>query len=86
MYRGQNYETMTEEKRPQDPGMGGAGWKFQTLEHGGKYPDSMPQVIRATDAEGRSCVYVPVTVHGEVVDSQGFIFDSRPDSKLEFKA
>ena len=50
------------------------------------YPDSMPQAIKATDAEGRSCVYLPVSVNGHVVDSKGFIFDSRAGSKLEFKA
>jgi hypothetical protein len=42
------------------------------MEHGGEYPDMMPQAIVATDAEGRSCVYVPVRVNGEVVDSISF--------------
>jgi hypothetical protein len=86
MYRGQNYEIMTSEKRPQDPDQNGEGWKFELSEHGGEYPDAMPQAIRATDAEGRSCVYLPVSVNGKVVDSKGFIFDSRPGSKLEFVA
>jgi len=45
---------------------------FETLEHGGEYPDTMPQAIRVTDAEGRSCIYVPITVDGKVVDSKGF--------------
>jgi hypothetical protein len=66
------FEQMTEDKRPQDPSLDGRGWKFATLEHGGEYPDTMPQAIRATDAEGRSCIYVPVTVDGKVVDSKGF--------------
>jgi hypothetical protein len=41
----------------------------------GEYPDSMPQAIKLIDAECRSCVYVPVTQDGKVVDSQGFAFD-----------
>ena len=85
MYRAQNYELMTEEKRPQDPEQTGAGWTFQTLEHGGEYPDSMPQAIRATDAGGRSCIYYPITVNGKIVDSKGFVFDSRAGSKIEYK-
>jgi hypothetical protein len=27
------------------------------------------------DAEGRSCIYVPITQDGKVVDSQGYAFD-----------
>jgi hypothetical protein len=42
------------------------------MEHGGEYPDSMPQAIVATDAEGRSSTYVPVKLEGRVVDSKGF--------------
>ena len=63
------------ERRPQDPSQDGRGWKFETLEHGGEYPDTMPQAIKLTDAKGRSCVYVPITQDGKVVDSQGFTFD-----------
>ena len=66
------FEVMTEEKRPQDPSLRGDGWRFETLEHGGEYPDCMPQAIRATGAEGRSCIYRPVTHGGSVVDSKGF--------------
>lgn len=66
------YEEMTPEKRPQDPTLDGAGWRFETMEHGGEEPDCMPQAIRATDAEGRSCVYLPVTVSGRVVDHSHF--------------
>jgi len=66
------YRALPPERRPQDPMQDGAGWTFQTMEHGGEYPDTMPQAIRATDAEGRSCVYVPVKVDGRVVDSVGF--------------
>ncbi len=34
------------------------------LERGGEHPDTMPQAIRGTDAEGRSCIHVPVKVEG----------------------
>jgi hypothetical protein len=34
------------------------GLRFETLEHGGEYPDTMPQAIKLIDAEGRSCIYV----------------------------
>ena len=66
------FEEMTPDKRPQDPHGDGSGLTFQTLEHGGEYPDAMPQAILLTDAEGRSCIYVPVRVEGRVVDSGGF--------------
>jgi hypothetical protein len=45
------------------------------LDHGGEYPDTMPQAIKLTDAQGRSCIYVPITQNGKVVNSQGFVFD-----------
>jgi hypothetical protein len=32
----------------------------------------MPQAIRLTDPQGRSCIYVPIKVNGRVVDSKGF--------------
>jgi hypothetical protein len=48
------------------------GTPTETLEHGGEYPDMMPQAIRLTDAKGRSAIYVPVTEDGKVVDSKGF--------------
>lgn len=67
-----DYAPMTPEMRPQDPGLDGAGWTFVLAEHGGEYPDTMPQAIIATDAEGRSCVYVPVKVDGKVVASRGY--------------
>jgi hypothetical protein len=66
------FEHMTPEKRPQDPEMDGTGLRFETLEHGGEYPDRMPQAIRLIDAEGRSCIYLPVSVGGKVVDSKAF--------------
>ena len=46
------YEEMTPKKRPQDPHMDGTGLRFETMEHGGEYPDTMPQAIKLIDAEG----------------------------------
>jgi hypothetical protein len=66
---------MTPEKRPQDPHLDGGGLRFETMDHGGEYPDTMPQAIKLIDAEGRSCIYVPITQHGKVVDSQGLMLD-----------
>ena len=44
--------------RPQDdPSFSGKGLKFETLDHGGDYPDMMPQAIRVTDPEDSSCEY-----------------------------
>ena len=69
------FAEMTAKKRPQDPSMDGTGLRFETLDHGGEYPDTMPQAIKLTDAEGRSCIYVPITQNGRVVDSQGYSLD-----------
>jgi hypothetical protein len=49
------------------------------MEHGGEYPDAMPQAIKLIDPEGRSCIYVPITQDGKVVDSQRFAFDVGDD-------
>ena len=70
---------MTPEQRPQDPHMDGSDLRFETMEHGGEYPDAMPQAIKLSDAEGRSCIYVPITQDGKVVDSQGFLFDAEDE-------
>jgi len=69
------FAEMTPEKRPQDPHLDGTGLSFETLDHGGEYPDTMPQAIELTDRQGRSCIYVPITQDGKVVDSQGYSFD-----------
>ena len=53
------FEEMTPEKRPQDPHRNRRALKFETLEHGGKYPDTMPQALRVSDREGRSCIFEP---------------------------
>jgi hypothetical protein len=34
------------------------------------------KVVAPVSSEERSCVYVPITHNGKVVDSQGFILDS----------
>jgi hypothetical protein len=31
--------------------------------------------IKLIDAEGRSCIYVPITLDGKVVDSEGDVID-----------
>lgn len=70
------FALLTPEQRPQDPQLDGSGLRFETMDHGGEYPDTMPQAIKLTDAEGRSCVYVPITQNGRVVDSQGHTVDA----------
>lgn len=66
------FEEMTIAKRPQDNSLNGEGWTYKNLEHGGEFPDSMPQAIKATDADGKSCIYTPIKNNGKVVDSKGF--------------
>ena len=63
----QPFAKLTREKRPQDPHGDGRDWKFMTCEHGGDEPDTMPQAIEATDAEGRWAIYVPLTRDGKIV-------------------
>ncbi|MBB4377271.1 hypothetical protein [Bradyrhizobium sp. SBR1B] len=69
---------MPPEKRPQDPGMDGSdmrfeGYRVETREHAGEYPDTMPQVIEVTDAEGRKAAYVPLSRDGKVVESSAVV-------------
>jgi hypothetical protein len=73
------FAPLAPERRPQDPQMDGSGLRFETMDHGGEYPDDMPQAIKLTDAEGRSCIYVPITQDGQVVDSQGYTTDNEDD-------
>jgi hypothetical protein len=63
------------EKRPQDSHTDGTGLRCETMEHGGEYPDTMPQAIKLVDAERRSRIYVPISQDGKVVDSQGYALD-----------
>jgi hypothetical protein len=67
-----NLGDMAPDRRPQDPAGDGAGWTFQTPEHGGEYPDDMPQAIRLSDAQGRSRIYVPVKGNGRAVETISF--------------
>lgn len=69
------FAPLAPERRPQDPELDGSGLRFETMDHGGEYPDQMPQAIRLVDAEGRSCVYVPVMQNGKVVDCLGHMED-----------
>lgn len=43
------YEPMPERCRPQDPSGDGTGLIFETIEHGGEYPDMMPRAIRVAE-------------------------------------
>ena len=63
----QPFDKLTPDKRPQDRYGDGRDWTFETGEHGGDEPDSMPQTIRATDAEGCGAIYVPLTLGGKIV-------------------
>jgi hypothetical protein len=73
------FTLLAPDKRPQDPQMDGTGLHFETMDHGGEYPDAMPQAIKLTDAKGRSCIYLPVTQNGKVVDSLGYPLDPDDD-------
>jgi hypothetical protein len=73
------FALLAPDRRPQDPQLDGSGLRFETMDHGGEYPDTMPQAIKLTDAEGRSCIYVPITQNGRVVDGQGRTADAEDD-------
>jgi hypothetical protein len=63
----QPLDELKPEMRPQDIYGDGRDWTFETSEHGGDEPDTMPQAIRATDAKGRWAIYVPLTQNGKIV-------------------
>lgn len=75
----QRFAPLPPENRPQDPELDGTGLRIETIDHGGEYPDAMPQAIRLIDAEGRSCIYVPIMQNGRVVDGQGHTVDADDD-------
>jgi hypothetical protein len=52
--------------RPQDRTLDGKGLTFETLEHGGAEPDTMPNAIRVTDQEGRKAIYVFARVEARI--------------------
>jgi hypothetical protein len=70
MSAAQKFRELTETMRPQDPQGDGTGLQFETGEHGGDYPDNMPQAITVTDVQGRWAVYVPLRVNGKIVVPQ----------------
>jgi hypothetical protein len=45
------------------------------VEHAEEYLDTMPQVFELIDAQGRSCIYVPIKQNGKLVDSLGYALD-----------
>jgi len=63
----QAFDELRPDKRPQDDYGDGRDWAFRTAEHGGDEPDSMPQVIEATDAQGRRAIYVPLRIGDKIV-------------------
>jgi hypothetical protein len=69
------FAEMTPAKRPQDLHMDGTGLRFETMDHGGEYPDNAAS-NQAHRRRGRCCIYVPITQNGKVVDSQGFMLDT----------
>jgi len=68
------FEALAAEDRLQDPALDGTGLQFETMDHGGEYDDTMPQAIKVTDCQGRSCIYVPLTQDGRVVDTRPLAF------------
>jgi len=65
------------DKRLQDPYMDGTGLRFETMEHGGEYLDTMPQAIKLIDAESRNSQpggRVPLTVAFLTKGSPKFTF------------
>lgn len=51
------------EERPHDPPGTGKGWQYKTLEHDSH---TFPHAIEATDAQGRSAIYVPLKRRGRI--------------------
>jgi hypothetical protein len=59
------YDELAPEDRPQDDSQTGEDWTFETLEHDEM---SFPRAIRATDAEGRSCIYLAEGTEGQAIN------------------
>ncbi len=51
------------EERPHDGTGTAKGWSFKTLEHDAH---TFPHAIEATDAQGRSAIYVPLKRRGRI--------------------
>jgi hypothetical protein len=73
------YEKMTPEKRPARPVDGWHRPYFRDARARRRISGPMPQAIGLTDAEGRFCIYVPITQDGKVVDSEGYSFGPEDD-------
>lgn len=67
------YRPLPPDSRPRDATLDGRTLTYEALEHGGEY--CMPLVIRVTEADGRNCICLPITEHGEIVDSLGFALE-----------
>jgi hypothetical protein len=63
----QPFDELKPSMRPQDIHGDGKDWIFETSEHGGDEPDTMPQAIKATDGLGRWAIYVPLSRNGKIV-------------------
>lgn len=74
-----NFPLLPPDRRPQDPNLDGAVLIFETLDHGGKYPDTMPQTIHLTDRFGRSCFAITQT--GKVVDPDAKSFEDDEEDR-----
>jgi hypothetical protein len=48
---------------------------IRTLDHGGEYPDMKPQGDPVNRPLGHSCLYVPITQSGKVVDTEAKVFE-----------
>jgi hypothetical protein len=57
-------------------GQDGTGLRFETLEHGGEYSETMPQAIRVSTTPKAGPA--SITVDGKVVDSKGFTLEPAP--------
>lgn len=70
-----HFPLLSRDRRPQDPNFDGTGLRFETMDHGGEYPDAMSQAIRLIDTDGGSCIYVPITQCDRLVDGAAFALD-----------
>jgi hypothetical protein len=73
-----DYENFPPENRLSDVSQTAKGWTFETLEHD---EANFPVVIRATDAEGRSCNYIAFGPEGAAINIKAVEFDPPPQSR-----
>jgi hypothetical protein len=57
------FKPLAIDERPHDGSGTGKGWSFKTLEHDAH---NFPHAIEATDAQGRSAIYVPLKRRGRI--------------------